>query len=114
MLQNSKKKICIIVDCLSGGGAEKQAANLSKSLHKEGFEVSIISLKDQITYGYKGTLYNLGKKESSIKSSNKYKSFLRLKKHIKIAMQICILTFERAVGFSWNICSINLFLSRKK
>ncbi|QHI36349.1 GalNAc-alpha-(1-_4)-GalNAc-alpha-(1-_3)-diNAcBac-PP-undecaprenol alpha-1,4-N-acetyl-D-galactosaminyltransferase [Kordia antarctica] len=80
MLQNSKKKICIIVDCLSGGGAEKQAANFSKSLYKEGFEVSIISLKDQITYDYKGTLYNLGENESSIKISKQFQKFFAFKK----------------------------------
>ena len=68
---------------MSGGGAEKQAANLSKSLHKEGFEVSIISLKDQITYGYKGTLYNLGKKESSIKIIKQIQKFFAFKKAYK-------------------------------
>jgi glycosyltransferase involved in cell wall biosynthesis len=79
MLQNSKKKICIIVDCLSGGGAEKQAANFSKSLHNHGFEVSIISLKDEITYDYAGTLYNLGEKESSIKIIKQIQKFFAFK-----------------------------------
>ncbi|EDP94225.1 glycosyltransferase family 4 protein [Kordia algicida OT-1] len=80
MLQNSKKKICIIVDCLSGGGAEKQAANFSKSLHKYGFEVSIISLKNQITYDYEGTLYNLGENEASIKIIKQIQKFFAFKK----------------------------------
>lgn len=83
MLQNSKKKICIIVECLSGGGAEKQAANFSKSLHHRGFEVSIISLKDQITYNYAGTLYNLGKKESPIKIIKQVQKFFAFKKAYK-------------------------------
>ena len=80
MLQNSKKKICIIVECLSSGGAEKQAANFSKSLHNHGFEVSIISLKDEITYSYAGTLYNLGTNESSIKIIKQVQKFFAFKK----------------------------------
>ncbi|AXG72333.1 GalNAc-alpha-(1-_4)-GalNAc-alpha-(1-_3)- diNAcBac-PP-undecaprenol alpha-1,4-N-acetyl-D-galactosaminyltransferase [Kordia sp. SMS9] len=83
MLQNSKKKICLIVECLSGGGAEKQAANFSKSLQKYGFEVSIISLKDQITYDFAGTLYNLGKNESSIKIIKQIQKFFAFKKAYK-------------------------------
>ncbi|MCH2195926.1 glycosyltransferase family 4 protein [Kordia sp.] len=83
MLQNSKKKICIIVDCLSGGGAEKQAANFSKSLHKYGFLVAIISLKDQVTYEYEGELYNLGQRESSIKIIKQVQKFLAFKKAYK-------------------------------
>ncbi|WP_046744976.1 glycosyltransferase family 4 protein [Kordia zhangzhouensis] len=80
MLQNSKKKICLIVECLSIGGAEKQAANFSKSLEKEGFEVSIITLKDKISYEYAGTLYNLGKKESSIKIVKQAQKLIAFKK----------------------------------
>jgi N-acetylgalactosamine-N,N'-diacetylbacillosaminyl-diphospho-undecaprenol 4-alpha-N-acetylgalactosaminyltransferase len=83
MLQNSKKKICIIVDSLSDGGAEKQAANFSISLHKYGFEVSIISLKDHVNYEYKGTLYNLGQKESSIKIIKQIQKFFAFKKAYK-------------------------------
>jgi N-acetylgalactosamine-N,N'-diacetylbacillosaminyl-diphospho-undecaprenol 4-alpha-N-acetylgalactosaminyltransferase len=80
MLQNSKKKICIIVDSLSDGGAEKQAANFSISLHNYGFQVSIITLKDQIAYDFKGTLYNLGKKEASIKLIKQVQKFFAFKK----------------------------------
>lgn len=83
MQQNSKKKICLIVECLSGGGAEKQAANFSKSLHKYGFEVSIISIKDQISYDFAGTLYNLGKGESSIKIIKQIQKFFAFKKAYK-------------------------------
>jgi len=83
MLQNSKKKICIIVDCLSGGGAEKQAAIFSKSLYKYGYEVAIISLKDRVTYGYEGELYNLGQNESSIKIIKQIQKFFAFKKAYK-------------------------------
>ena len=80
MLQNSKKKICLIVECLSIGGAEKQAANFSRSLVDQGFDVSIISLKDDISYAYAGTLYNLGKDESSIKVVKQIQKLLAFKK----------------------------------
>ncbi|WP_420574555.1 glycosyltransferase family 4 protein [Kordia sp.] len=83
MLQNSKKKICIIVECLSTGGAEKQAANFSKSLYKQGFSVAIISVKDQITYTYEGELYNLGANESSIKIVKQLQKFFAFKKAYK-------------------------------
>ncbi|WP_298422854.1 glycosyltransferase [uncultured Kordia sp.] len=80
MQQNSKKKICIIVDSLSVGGSEKQAASFSKSLHKQGFDVSIIALKDQITYSYDGKLYNLGLQESSMKIIKQVRKFFAFKK----------------------------------
>ena len=68
MSKNNKKKVCIIVDCLTGGGAEKAAALLSKSLFKRQYEVSIISFRDEIDYDYKGKIYLLGLKihENSI------------------------------------------------
>jgi len=64
---NTKKHICIIVDTLSEGGAEKIAASFSFALETEGYKVSIISLRNQITYKYTGKLYNLGDNESPIK-----------------------------------------------
>ncbi|WP_430412200.1 glycosyltransferase [Kordia sp.] len=80
MQQNSKKKICIIVDSLSIGGSEKQAAGFSNSLYKAGFDVAIICLKDEITYSYKGKLYNLGLRESPIKIIKQVRKFFAFKK----------------------------------
>lgn len=80
MQQNSKKKICIIVDCLSGGGAEKQAANLSISLNAKGFDVSIITLRNEVSYTFKGTLYNLGINESKWKLQKQIRKFFQFKK----------------------------------
>jgi len=78
-----KKHICIIVDCLCGGGAEKVAASFSFSLKEAGYKVSIISLWDKITYSYTGKLYNLGKKESRIKWVKQLKKILLFKKYYK-------------------------------
>ncbi|WP_046758387.1 glycosyltransferase family 4 protein [Kordia jejudonensis] len=80
MQQNSQKKICIIVDSLSIGGSEKQAASFSKSLHKEHFDVSLICLKDEISYPYEGKLYNLGQRESSVKIIKQIRKFFAFKK----------------------------------
>ena len=76
-MQNFKKKISIITDSLSLGGAERIAAKLSVELHKMGYDVSIICLRDEITYPFKGELYNLGLKESKFKIINKRKRLNR-------------------------------------
>ncbi len=78
-----KKHICIIVDCLSSGGAEKVAASLSFLLYENNYRVSIISLRDDIVYSYKGDLYNLGKDEHPIKWVKQLKKIIRFRKFYK-------------------------------
>ncbi len=80
---NYKKHICIIVDCLCGGGAEKVAASFSFSLEKAGYRVSIISLRNKINYNYTGKLYNLGKNEPRIKWCKQLKKILLFRKYYK-------------------------------
>lgn len=80
---NAKKHICIIVDCLCGGGAEKVAASFSFSLEAAGYKVSIISLWDKITYKYTGKLYNLGKNEPRIKWIKQFKKIVLFRKYYK-------------------------------
>ena len=79
MIGIKKKKITILVDSLSTGGAEKSAATLSNLLYKSNYWVSIISIKDEISYNYSGDLINLGKNVSSIKLFKQYQKFKRLK-----------------------------------
>lgn len=55
------KKICLLTDSLSSGGAEKVAANMSISLFNKGYDVFIVSMQDNILYPFKGELYNFGK-----------------------------------------------------
>lgn len=84
MKQKSSKKICIVVDCLSKGGAEKIAGVLSEILfNKGGYDITIISLRDDISYPYSGTLINLGVNVSNFKIVKQVQKFFRLKKHIK-------------------------------
>ncbi|GAA4943466.1 glycosyltransferase [Algibacter agarivorans] len=80
---NHKKHICIIVDCFCGGGAEKVAASFSFLLEKKGYKVSIISLRDDITYKYTGELYNLGRNEPSVKWIKQLKKVVLFRKYYK-------------------------------
>ena len=45
-------KICLITDSLGKGGAEQMTAKLSRAFHNCGYEVFIITLKDQIDYSF--------------------------------------------------------------
>ncbi|MBP0903652.1 glycosyltransferase [Mariniflexile gromovii] len=72
------KKICLLTDRLSSGGAEKMVGNLSISLAKKNYDVTIVSMRDDIKYDYKGNLYNFGEvkaKNSRLKSLIKFKNY---------------------------------------
>jgi N-acetylgalactosamine-N,N'-diacetylbacillosaminyl-diphospho-undecaprenol 4-alpha-N-acetylgalactosaminyltransferase len=75
------KNICILVDSLSGGGAEKAGANLSISLNKKGYTITIVSMQNNIDYKFGGELYNFGlvKKENST-----FRAFLIFRDFFKI------------------------------
>jgi glycosyltransferase involved in cell wall biosynthesis len=68
-IQNDKIKIALIGDSLSGGGAEKVHALLSRYFDKEGFDVTNCIFEDKINYQYAGSLFNLDLHNSI---SNKY------------------------------------------
>ncbi|NMH88016.1 glycosyltransferase [Flavivirga algicola] len=80
---NHKKHICIIVDCLCGGGAEKVAASFSFLLKSKDYKVSIISVRDDITYKYTGDLYNLGTNELYIKKFKQLKKILLFRRYYR-------------------------------
>lgn len=54
------KKVCLLVDSLSSGGAERVAANMSILLNKTGYNIFIVSMQNDIHYHYEGSLYNFG------------------------------------------------------
>lgn len=71
------KKICILTDSLSFGGAEKVAANMTISLKAKGYHVFIVSMINSIDYNYEGELYNFG----FIKENcNRFDAFLKFKR----------------------------------
>lgn len=83
MQQESVKKIVLIVDCLSQGGAEKSAAILSQNFTDKGHKVTIISLRNDITYNFSGALINLGLNEYKFKPLKQLQKLFRLRKVIK-------------------------------
>jgi N-acetylgalactosamine-N,N'-diacetylbacillosaminyl-diphospho-undecaprenol 4-alpha-N-acetylgalactosaminyltransferase len=77
------KKICILTDSLSSGGAEKVAANMSISLNKKGYHVIVFSMKNEIDYHFEGQLYNFGlikEKHTRLKAFLKFKRYFKLNK----------------------------------
>ncbi|UUF16835.1 MULTISPECIES: glycosyltransferase [Flavobacterium] len=57
---HKKKKIALIGYRLSGGGSDKVMANLSVFFEKQGFEVDILIVIDEVSFPYSGKLVNLG------------------------------------------------------
>lgn len=70
------KKICLLTDSLTSGGAEKMVSNLSISLSKLDYDISIVSMNEDIIYPYTGKLFNFGKIK---KTNSKLNSFLKFK-----------------------------------
>ncbi|WP_282148908.1 glycosyltransferase [Algibacter lectus] len=65
-----KKKICVVVNSLGSGGAERSSALLTKMLDNLGYNVHIVSVLKDVDYEYAGSLLNLGElkeKDNSIK-----------------------------------------------
>ncbi|RED48452.1 glycosyltransferase [Seonamhaeicola aphaedonensis] len=83
MVQNFRRKVCLIVDCLSGGGAERIAALLSIKLTDLNYDVSIISIRNEISYEFNGILYNLGINEPKFKILKQVSKFFDFKKVYK-------------------------------
>lgn len=77
------KKVCIVVDCLSIGGAEKSASYLSKVLTTEGHDVLLVSIRNKISYTYSGRLINLGLDESKLRQIKQLQKVLRFKKEVE-------------------------------
>lgn len=82
------KKVCLLIDSLSSGGAEKMVANLSKSLTNKNYHVIIVTMLDSIVYDYNAELFNFGKLKSK---HNKFKSFLEFKAYFKTQKFDCVL-----------------------
>ena len=77
-------KICLLIDRLNGGGAERSAGLLSKILSDIGYDVFLITLFDDVAYPYSGQLINLGKhKKGSRSFLNKFYRYQELNKKIK-------------------------------
>jgi N-acetylgalactosamine-N,N'-diacetylbacillosaminyl-diphospho-undecaprenol 4-alpha-N-acetylgalactosaminyltransferase len=82
VVQNFKKKICVIVDTLDGGGSERTAALLTSSL-RSNYKVSIICIRDEVSYPYSGQLYNLGINEPKFKPFKQLIKLFKFRKYYK-------------------------------
>ena len=74
------KKICLLVDCLSSGGAEKVASHMSFSLNAKGYQVTIVSMRNELGYLCKGALFNFGlikEKHSRLSSLLLFKNYFK-------------------------------------
>lgn len=77
------KKVCIVSISLGKGGAERSTALLSQMLNSLGYQVHLVILTDDISYGYEGTLFNLGlKKRETNTFFSRLLRFRRFKKYI--------------------------------
>lgn len=84
MSEKKNLKICLIVNSLSKGGAEKTSAVLSNLFYSQGFEVHNIIFIDDVEYAYSGSLLNLGKlKNSGNTFFNKLKRLKTLNDYIR-------------------------------
>ncbi|MFP4466316.1 MAG: glycosyltransferase [Candidatus Goldiibacteriota bacterium] len=102
------KKIAIIIQHLSKGGAETSAARLSKELKKSGFEPVIILFKNIIDYNYAGRIITLEKNSGNF-FLKKFSFFFRLYKLRLIKKRE---RFSVSISFLENANLINI-LSRR-
>lgn len=77
-MPNSSKKVCLVSISLAKGGAERSVALLTKMLTRNGHEVHLVVLNDEVDYDFSGTLFNLGKFKTS--SDSLFKRLLRFRK----------------------------------
>lgn len=83
MTQTKKHKICLVGECLAGGGAERVQATLSDYLVKQNITVHHVIFISLINFPFSGRLLNLGEIESKISIVRKIKCFFALKRYLK-------------------------------
>lgn len=77
-------KLCILIDTLNKGGAERSAGLISKIFVDLGHKVFVITLFDDIGYPFSGELINLGLyKNGSRTALNKFLRYKELKSKLK-------------------------------
>ena len=104
-----KLKICILIDTLNKGGAERSAGLLSKILTDLGHQVIVITLFDDIAYNYSGNLINLGKYKNGSRSGlNKIARYFRMRKEIR-RNEIDLLLDYRMKNFPLRELILNSF-----
>ena len=86
LVTEQKKKVCILVEQLGKGGAERAAGILSGMLHDRGFTVYVASITSLIEYPYSGKLIDLGVyKNDKNDIFDKFKRFRKFAHFLKTA-----------------------------
>ena len=113
MRQRKKYKICLVGECLAGGGAERVQAVLSDFFVKKDLSVHHVIFMDEVNYPFSGRLFNLG----DVKSDNplwlKIKKFLALRSYIK-RNQFDVVIDSRVKYSFWQELVFSLFVYPKK
>ena len=78
-----QKKICLIGNNLSNGGADKIHAILSNYFFSQGIEVHNVILIDCVTYQFSGDLLNLGTIKNGGLILSNFNKFLKLRRFLK-------------------------------
>ncbi len=77
-------KICILIERLNNGGAERSAGLLSKILSELGHSVFFITIFNDIVYPFEGELINIGANKKTYGSiKNKLYRYWQVKKQLK-------------------------------
>lgn len=99
-----RKRIMFVVPKLTGGGAEKTVANLSKSLNHDKYDISIVVMQDtEKKYDYAGELIVLKSKRKSgllkiIYTLSLVRELKKIKKERKIDIAISFLTYADIIN----------------
>ncbi|MCF6307101.1 MAG: glycosyltransferase [Flavobacteriaceae bacterium] len=86
MISSSKEKqikVCLVAISLSGGGAERSTALLSKMLSNQGFDVHLALIKNSIDYEYQAKLYLIGNSKKERSFYNKAIGLLKFRNYLK-------------------------------
>ena len=89
------RSIVILIEKLNGGGAERSAGELSMILDALGYNVTLITLLDDIAYPFSGDLINLGKNTTKVSRLGiKFQKYISLQRAISKGNYQLILDFR--------------------
>ena len=113
MRQRKKYKICLVGECLAGGGAERVQATLSYFFVKKDLCVHHVIFMDEVNYPFSGRLFNLGDVKSENPFWRKIKRFLALRNYIKNNRFDVVVDFRVKYSFWQDILISRLIYPRK-
>lgn len=113
MRQRKKYKICLVGECLAGGGAERVQAVLSDFFVKQDISVHHVIFMDEVNYPFSGRLFNLGDIKSENPFWRKIKRFIALRNYIKSNRFNAVIDFRVKYSF-WQDFLIDWFIFPKK